>query len=209
MIRSLLLQACFAPVSYFVHLYHRPVIIEKHSNYSRQTYRNRYEIMGANGFLSLSIPIEKSKEQKIADKDVRIAYHTPWQKTHWRSLISAYNSSPFFEFYRDDLEPFFTGKYNYLLDFNLKAIEVMTDLLGFEADIILSEEYINNPGEDILDTRESIHPKRDQKENTGNFESVAYKQVFDDRHGFAADLSILDLLFNKGPEAQLILENSL
>lgn len=205
---SLLSHACFAPVEYFVELLYRPVIIEKHSNYLRQTYRNRFQIMGANGPLSLSIPVEKSRGQKLMDKDVRIAYHTPWQNNHWQSLISAYNSSPFFQFYRDDIESFFTRKYKFLFDFNLEATEVISELLEIDTRISFTSEYIHEPYNEIVDLRESIHPKKNNINPTGLFKPVKYKQVFDERHGFIPNLSILDLLFNKGPEAYLMLEQS-
>jgi hypothetical protein len=203
----MLSQASFAPVRYFAHLAKGPVIIEKHSHYTRQTYRNRYNILAANGPLSLSIPVEKKKNQKVADKDVKIAWHTPWQHNHWHSLVSAYNSSPFFQFYCDELEPFFRQKYTWLFDYNLKSTDVICDLLGIDMEIEFTEEFQHHPKGDIIDLREAIHPKKDDPNGnlTGPI-TVPYKQVFDERHGFQPNLSILDLLFNKGPEAVLVLE---
>ncbi|WP_462318055.1 WbqC family protein [Marinilabilia sp.] len=205
--KTLLCQACFGPVEYFTYLNKGPVIIEKHSHYSRQSYRNRYIILGANGPLSLTIPVEKQKNQKVADKDVKIAYHSSWQNNHWHSLVSAYNSSPFFQFYCDEIESFFKEKHTWLFDFNLKATNVISELLGIDTDISFTGEFIETPDKDILDLRESIHPKRSTEENNTSFSPVPYKQVFDDRYGFVPNLSILDLLFNKGPEAVLVLEN--
>lgn len=202
----LLSPACFGPVEYFVHLNNRHVTIEKHGNYARQTYRNRYLIMAANAPLTLSVPVEKGKHPKVPDKEVKIAYHTPWQNNHWRSIVSAYNSSPFFEFYRDEIEPLFTRKYTFLFDFNMATIDLMIELLNIEANITFTEAYKTHPGENILDRRESIHPKRKPMEPNAYFYPEPYKQVFDDRHGFIPNLSILDLLFNKGPESQLVLE---
>jgi hypothetical protein len=208
--RTLLSHACFGPVQYFVHLTRGPVIIEKYANYSRQTYRNRYIIAAANKPLSLSIPVEKGNATKIPDKDVRIAYHTPWQKNHLRSIISAYNASPFLEFYIDDLMPFFEKKYTFLMDFNLKATELICNLLELNTQISFSETYIQEPPKDeILDMRDRIHPKRPFKTEDPVFQPLSYNQVFDERHGFVANLSVLDLLFNKGPEARMILEKSL
>ncbi len=203
----LVTQASFGPVQYFAHLTKGRVIIEKHSHYTRQTYRNRYRIVAANGPLSLSIPVEKKKNQKVADKDVKIAWHTPWQHCHWHSLVSAYNSSPFFQYYCDDLEPFFSQKYTWLFDYNLKSTEVICELLGIDMEIDFTEEFQHHPGGDILDLREAIHPKKNERNGdlTG-VTTVPYKQVFDERHGFQSNLSILDLLFNKGPEAVLVLE---
>jgi hypothetical protein len=205
--RTYLLQASFGPVEYFAHLNKRPVIIEKYAHYTRQTYRNRFNIMAANGPLSLSIPVEKTKNIKIADKDVKIAYHTSWQHNHWNSLVSAYNSSPFFQFYSDEIERFFKKKHRWLFDFNLQSTRVIVDLIGITPEISFSEEFIKVPDEDILDLREAIHPKKTTDSRSG-FTAVSYKQVFDDRFGFVPNLSILDLLFNKGPEALLVLESS-
>lgn len=201
-------MACFGPVEYFVHLNHRHVTIEKHGNYIRQTYRNRYLIMGANAPLTLSVPVEKEKHQKVPDKEIKIAYHTPWQNNHWRSIVSAYNSSPFFEFYRDEIEPLFTRKYTFLFDFNMETIHLMAELLNLDADITFSEAYKKHADESILDMREFIHPKKTPMEPNAFFVPEPYKQVFDDRHGFMPNLSILDLLFNKGPESELVLEKS-
>lgn len=206
--KTLLTPACFGPVQYFMHLWRGPVIIENHANYVRQTYRSRYIIAGANTPLTLSVPVEKGHSLKIPERDVKIAYHMPWQKNHWRSIVSAYNSSPFFEFYMDDIEPFFQKRYTYLLDLNLAVTEVLTDLLSIDSEISFTSEFNQNPGNGILDLRESLHPKKDYTRNDPFFKPVAYKQVFDDRHGFIPNLSILDLLFNKGPEARLILTQS-
>ncbi|RCW34507.1 WbqC-like protein [Marinilabilia salmonicolor] len=202
----LLCQACFGPVEYFAQLSKGKAIIEKHSHYTRQTYRNRYNIMAANGSLSLTIPVEKEKNRKVHDKDVKIAYHTPWQHNHWQSLVSAYNSSPFFQFYADEIEPFFTKKYSRLFDFNLDSTNLICDLLGIDVEINFTEEFVNSQSDEILDLREHIHPKKTINPILTGTSTVPYKQVFDERHGFQPNLSILDLLFNKGPEAFLVLE---
>lgn len=206
--KTLLSHASFGPIQYFTHLMRGPVIIEKHSNYTRQTYRNRYIIGAANQPLHLSIPVEKGYGSKIPDKDVRIAYHTPWQKIHQRSIVSAYNSSPYFEFYMDDVLPLFEKNFIFLLDFNLEALDLLCELTGIDANISFTDEFVKNPTHEILDMRDNIHPKKSYKEYDPFFEPHPYKQVFDDRHGFVPNLSILDLLFNKGPESRLVLEQS-
>lgn len=203
-------QACFGPVQYFVHLGKASkATIEKHSNYQRQTYRNRYHILGANGPLTLSVPVEKGKTVKIKDSQIKIAYHSNWQANHWRSIVSAYNSSPFFQFYRDDIEPFFSKKYTYLFDFNLESTRLLCELLGIETEIVVSDDFLKNPPYDVLDLREVIHPKKNFRKVDSTFIPVPYKQVFDERHGFIPNLSILDLLFNKGPEALLVLNSGI
>lgn len=207
MIRQILMsQTCFGPVQYFVHLMRADkVIIEQHTNYQRQTYRNRYRILGANGPLTLSVPIEKGKTPKTKDKDVKIAYHTQWQAHQWRSIVSAYNSSPYFQFYKDDIEPFFVKKYSRLFDLNLEITHLICDLLDISTPIEPSSSFVKEPGEEVLDLRESIHPKKTLEQVDSFIKIIPYKQVFDDRFGFVPNLSILDLLFNKGPEATLIL----
>ncbi|WP_291861893.1 WbqC family protein [Marinilabilia sp.] len=202
----LLCQAAFGPVDYFAQLTKGRAIIEKHAHYSRQTYRNRYNIMAANGSLALTIPVEKNKNQKIEDKDVKIAYHTPWQQNHWQSLISAYNSSPFFQFYCDEIEPFFAKKHTWLFDFNMKSTELLCELIGIDIDITYTEEYLHTSADNMLDLREVIHPKKPSDDTFSGITTIPYKQVFGERHGFQAHLSILDLLFNKGPETILVLE---
>lgn len=202
----LLSQACFGPVEYFAQLSKGKVIIENYSHYTRQTYRNRYNIMGANGPLSLTVPVEKEKNKKVYDKDVKIAYHTPWQHNHWHSLVSAYNSSPYFQFYADELEPFFTKRYTRLLDFNLDSTQLICELIGINVEINPTEDFFDSPENDILDLREPIHPKKTINRKLTSTSTIPYKQVFDERHGFQPNLSILDLLFNKGPEAFLVLE---
>lgn len=202
----MLCQACFGPVEYFAQLSKGKVIIESYSHYTRQTYRNRYHIMAANGPLSLTVPVEKEKNKKVYDKDVKIAYHTPWQHNHWHSLVSAYNSSPFFQFYADELEPFFTKKHTRLLDFNLDSTRLICELIGINVEINFTEDFFDSPKNDSLDLREHIHPKKAINAELTGTSTIPYKQVFDERHGFQPNLSILDLLFNKGPEASLILD---
>ena len=202
----LLSQAAFGPVEYFAQLTKGSVILEMHSHYNRQSYRNRYHIMGANGQLALSIPVEKNKNGKVTDKDVKIAYHTPWQHNHWHSLVSAYNSSPFFQFYSDEIEPFFRDKHPNLFDFNLKSTELLCELLGIDVKIDLTDDFIDPEHNDFLDLRDHIHPKAPINRALTGTSTIPYKQVFDERHGFQPNLSILDLLFNKGPEALLVLE---
>lgn len=206
--KTLLTHAAFGPLQFFTHIARGPVVIEKHAHYERQSYRNRYIIGAANHPLHLSIPVEKGYSLKIPERDVRIAYHTPWQKNHWRSIVSAYNSSPYFEFYMDDLLPFFEKKYTFLLDFNMEATMLLCELTGIDADISFTEEFAKRPDDDVLDMRGHIHPKRSYKEYDPFFIPHPYKQTFDDRHGFVPNLSILDLLFNKGPESRLVLKQS-
>lgn len=174
------------------------VLIEKHENFVKQTYRNRCSILGANGKLDLTIPVVKYSGKKIKISATEISYQDNWNKQHWQSITSAYNSSPFFEFYKDDFEPLFMEKPQNLLDFNNKLQSVCLDILQLSAKISYTEDFIPmNDTKGYTDMRNSISPKiqmdiPDQQE---------YHQVFEEKHGFTSNLSIIDLIFNEGPNA--------
>jgi hypothetical protein len=150
----------------------------------------------------LSIPVEKPSGEKILTRDIRISEHNDWQIHHWRSIESAYNSTPFFEFYKDDLLLFYEKKWDFLWDFNLEIQNKVLELLDLKPDILLTKEYHPVLLEKVIDLRESIHPKKDN-----SIEVKPYYQVFEQRFGFQPNLSIIDLLFNMGNEAQLIIGN--
>lgn len=203
----LLSTAYFAPVRYFSKLAVYPeVYLEQHENFIKQTYRNRTVILGANGPIPLIVPVEKGRGKKILIKDLRVAYDEEWQRNHWRTIFSAYNSSPFFEYYADDIEPFFRKKYEFLFDFNLKITETLIGLLELETTIELTGDFEQVP-ENCLNFREQISPKTHLIDADLQFVPQPYTQVFSEKFGFVPDLSILDLLFNEGPSACSILEN--
>jgi hypothetical protein len=190
--------AYLAPVEYYSEIAKADsVFIENYDYYSKQTYRNRCQIAAANGPMALSIPVEKAGSEKILTRDVRISGHNDWQLNHWRSIESAYNSTPFFEYYKDDLLPFYEKKWTFLFDFNLEIQSKILELLNLDTIIQLTGEYENTLDDSVLDLREVIHPKKETQ-------SVGYKtyyQVFEQRFGFQANLSIIDLLFNMGNES--------
>jgi len=204
----LLSTAYFAPIRYFSKLASYPeVYIEQHENFVKQTYRNRTVILGANGPISLIVPVEKGRAQKIKIKDLRIAYDEEWQRNHWRTIFSAYNSSPFFEYYADDIEPFFQKKHEFLFDFNQQITETILEALDMEANFTFTEDF-EQISESCLNFREQISPKLHLIQPDQHFEARPYTQVFSEKFGFVPDLSILDLLFNEGPSAGAILTNS-
>ncbi len=204
----LLSTAYFAPIRYFSKLAAYPEIyFEQHENFIKQTYRNRAVVLGANGPISLIVPVEKGRGPKIKIKDLRIAYDEEWQRNHWRTIFSAYNSSPFFEYYADDLEPFFRRKQAFLFDYNQQITEAILEILEIQATLNYTEEFGKVP-ENCLNFREQISPKTHKTNVDPNFSSQEYTQVFSEKFGFTPDLSILDLLFNEGPSALEILEHS-
>ncbi len=195
----ILSTAYLPPLQYFSKLIkYDEVLIEAHENFIKQTYRNRCNIYGANGLLTLSVPVKKTST-KTKIKDLYIDYDTNWRKLHWKSIESAYRSSPFFEFYADYFEPFYHKKYQFLIDFNHDLIETIADQLEIDLSIRYTEKYMH--GEEVGgdDFREVIHPKKELDDS--DFVSKEYFQVFAEKHHFIPNLSIIDLLFNTGPEA--------
>ena len=203
---ALLSTSYLGPVQYFTKFLMHPVqIIEQYDHYIKQTYRNRCNLMGANGILPLSIPVLKGQAHKTYVRDIRIDYDKKWQKLHWRSIESAYRHSPFFEFYMDEYSPFYEKRFEFLLDFNAALLEMILQALEIDNTVDYSREFIDAFREDYADYREAIHPKRDLSSDP-LFVPVSYHQVFAERLGFKANLSIIDLLFNEGPNARTVLE---
>jgi hypothetical protein len=201
-----LFTSYFGPVHYFTRfLLGKKISIDVYDNYHKQSYRNRFTIMAANGILSLSIPVKKVNGTKTKTRDICIDYDTSWQKNHLRAITSAYRSAPFFEYYFDDYEPVFNRQYKYLVDLNMDILALNLDHCGIKADYEVSQSFI--PLQDN-DHRELIHPKVDYRRDP-SFKPLPYPQVFSERHGFQANLSILDLIFNMGPETLEYLKNSI
>lgn len=186
---------------------HEAHYMEQHEHFIKQTYRNRAIILGANGPVALIVPVEKGREQKICIRDLRIAYDEQWQRNQWRTIFSAYNSSPFFEYYADEIQPFFEKKFTYLFDFNLQITQTLLDALELPVSFTLTEAFEQVP-QTVLNLREQFSPKAHRHQPGSNFTAQPYTQVFSDKFGFVPDLSILDLLFNEGPSALSILEES-
>ena len=197
-----LTTAYLAPVEYYSAIANADEIyLENCDYYTKQTYRNRCHIAAANGVMALTIPVEKSGSDKILTKDVRISAHNDWQNQHWRSIESAYNSSPFFEYYKDDLMPLYEKKWSFLWDFNWELHQKIMELLELEKEIQFTTKYQHELVSGTMDLRESIHPKKPNLQN----KTTPYYQVFEQKLGFKSNLSIIDLLFNMGNESQLII----
>jgi hypothetical protein len=181
------------------------VVIEQFDSYHKQTCRNRCRIMAANGPLDLIIPVVKKSGCKTLMKDVQIDYATRWQDIHWRSLFSAYNSSPFFEYYSEYFIPFYQRRINFLFDYNVELMMMVLELIQLPNHVEYTDRY-EKEYEGSVDLRNDFSRKTILPEVSGfqiNFKR--YTQTFAERFSFIPDLSIVDLLFNCGPDSESIL----
>ena len=204
----LLPSAYLAPIQYYSKLLQcgaDAAYIEAQDNYAKQTYRNRCIIADANGPLALTIPTEKTAEGKCLMRDIRISDHGNWRHQHWNALEAAYRHTPFFLYYEDDFRPFYEQKIESLYDFNMGLTRLVCQLIGIDTPLLPTTEY--EGASCLTDLRECIHPKQ-AWEADKEFAPKEYYQVFKDKHGFIANMSIVDLLFNMGPESILILNES-
>lgn len=202
-------SAYLAPVQYYSKIPGNRIFIERNDNYLKQSYRNRCLIAAANGVMPLSIPVEHSSGAKILMKDIRIASHGNWQHIHWNAIISAYNSTPFFEYYQDDFYPLYHKKYHFLFDLNEEFFYLVLKLLNIDdSRISYTDEYKPKLNKDELDMRDTIHPKKDWQMNDSYFMPYPYYQVFEQKFGFMPNMSIIDLLCNMGNESLIVLANS-
>lgn len=214
----LLSSTYFGPVQWYAKICQctGPVYIEAWESFLKQTYRNRCVIASPQGPQQLNIPVEGSSASHQLIRDIRISEHDNWRRQHWQALQTAYGDSPFFEYYQDDIRPFYEDcgpqspfHMRYLLDFNMATTELMLRMLQHKANIQLTEQFITpesntqEPGGNTLmpDYRYSIRPKQAPLDVA--FTPREYYQVYRQRHGFLPNLSILDLLFNEGPQAIL------
>ena len=246
--KALLSSTYFGPIQWYQKLNrYDECLIERHESFIKQTYRNRMIIPTTNGPLSLTIPT--NHDISLSMKDIRISDHANWRHVHWNALLSAYGESPFFEYYQDDIRPFYEKKYEFLFDFNMETTQKMIELLDIRPKISITEEYIQGKelkgeseeqkGESeafdsianhkvpssnlkvqsiadhkvqssmfqvqskevqsIVDFRDAIRPKKPLPD--AEFAPKRYYQVYEQKHGFQPNMSILDLLFNEGNEA--------
>ena len=207
---ALLSTAYLAPIQYYAKLYAYPqVMIEQMDHYVKQTYRNRCVIAAPDGPLALTIPTVKPDTEKCPLRDIRISDHGNWRHLHWNALCSAYNHTPYFEYYRDDFAPFYEQKrYTFLVDYNEALMQLVCGLMDLTPQLSRTTTYLAEPPADVADFRELIHPKRMASEADPAFRPAPYYQVFQERLGFLPNLSIADLLFNMGPESLLVLKQS-
>ena len=178
--------------SYLKCINHTNVFFSAYESYLRALHLNRMKLMGANGPLSLSVPLEGGRDQKVKWKDVKINYAEPWQRIHWRGIHDNYRKAPWFEDYAPELEQLFLRKEKYMLDLNLKSMEYCLQRLKLKVDILA---YNEEEATKLISQR----PKKSEAIPAEIF--PVYQQVFSERHGFIPNLGILDLLFCEGPLA--------
>lgn len=197
---ALLSTTYFGPVQWYQKLYRAEhVEIEQWESFQKQTYRNRCLIATTNGIQALTIPVVRGTSPLI--KDIRISDHGNWRHLHWNALQSAYGESPFFEYYQDDILPFFEKRWTFLLDFNEEIRTKISELIDIQPNVPYTEGYSSSPS--MRDFRMAINPKHPEPDS--DFVPKPYYQVYQQKHGFLPNLSILDLLFNMGPESILYL----
>jgi hypothetical protein len=185
------------PVRYFaLAARSEKLLIERHENYNKQTYRNRCHILTSQGPITLIVPVVKGN-RKIPISLIEIDYSQKWVETHWRTLRSAYGSAPFFPFYADFIWNIYKERPKYLFDLNLNFLRLYLRLLGLRKQIDFTKEYYPDYDQPVVDLRNLIHPKINPADN---LDVKPYRQVFGKQ--FAPGLSILDLLFSQGPQAQ-------
>ncbi len=193
----------FPPVEFFRHwVQGEDVCIEAHEHYNKRSYRNRYDIPGPNGILSLVIPLKKGKNKQMPIRDVQISFDVSWPDKHRQAIRSAYGRAPYYEEYNDVINGLFEDISPYLFEFNLKVLKTICKLLGIPDDIAFTPYFIRDSDDHFLNMKDRIGPK-----NRNSSDIPPYEQVFTDRFGFIPGLSILDVLFNLGPEVHLYLKS--
>lgn len=195
-------SAYLPPAEYFsVILEAGNILIEGEENYHKQTYRNRCRILTANGIQTLTVPVYLGSLHKTPIREIRIDYSKRWQQVHLRALTASYASSPYFEFYIERFESIIMGNHELLIDLNSRLTDAVTDILGIKRSIGFTDKFVP-PGDLKNDYRYTISPKKQS-----DFVNKRYTQVFRYNEEFVYGLSIVDLLFNMGPEAVNFLRN--
>lgn len=193
--KTILLSSAYLPdLTYLSEVLNADTIyIEQQEHFVKQTHRNRCDILTSNGKLTLSIPLLKSGEKELISNK-RISYAENWQQQHWRSITSAYKSSPYFEFFEDEFKPFYNTKFDLLIDFNTQLLQTVLHILRIKKEILFTNEFVLTPI-DSKDLRDHPHCLLYEKIN-----QTHYYQIFADKLGFIPQVSCMDALFNVGLE---------
>ena len=189
------------PVSYFsaLNAHNFEFELEKFEHFPKQTFRNRATIVSPNGPLNLFLPVVKGSKFHTTMKDVKISYDFKWQRLHWLSLQTCYRNSAYFEYYEDDFAQFYEKQHEFLFDYNLELFDWLLKQFKKKIDFTFTTEFIKSP-EGTTDFRD-----RSAFKNDTPYHAKPYFQVFDDRNGFLQNMSIVDLLFNQGPQSKSFL----
>ncbi len=199
----------FPPIQFFTKLWAYPSVwIEGAEHYQKGSYRNRCYLGSANGPHRLTVPLVSGKNEQQPIRKTRIAYHQNWPAQHWQAIRSAYGNAPYFDFYAPELESLFQVRDDFLFDFNQRILDLMVRLLGLEVELQITEVYQNSLPPDTLDLRNTIIPQAHRRVPDPFFHPASYPQVFQEKHGFLPNLSILDLLCCLGPQAVITLADS-
>ncbi len=205
---NVLLSTAYWPnLHYFYYVFNNGnILIEKHEHYQKQSFKNRTQILTANGVLNLSIPVINGNSKQIIT-DVEISYKENWQKQHWRAIISAYKNSPYFEFFEDDIKQFYSSEFQYLFPYNFNQLQLILKLLKQTKEINFTSSYEENFNG--IDLRKVIHPKLIFKNDSvvSKTLNVPYYQTFENKFSFIPNLNILDILFNTGLNTVKLLKN--
>ncbi len=201
--KKILLSTAYLPnIQYFSKLLgFDDVSIEVHDNYQKQSYRNRASIYGANGALDLVIPVKRPGGNNTKTQDVLIDYDMPWNKTHWKAIVSAYKYSPFFEIFEEEIRILYKKKFKYLLEWNFFLLDSLYAIIGYNPDYKKTPSFQSEADASVCDYRDTIHPKRRMRKHDPDFSPLPYFQVFAEKHGFIENLSFIDLLFHEGSQA--------
>lgn len=194
---AILSSAYLPPVEYMSYLFRcKKIIIDIGEHYVKQTYRNRCTIMTANGKQDLTVPVKKQDKSPSAMKEIRISDHGDWKKLHLTAIGSSYGASPYWDFLKSDFTSLFDKTFDFLADFNTELTMLLCELLDIRPEITVAEQYVTDIT-DCIDLRNSISPKHKET----SFIAKPYNQVFENKYGFTAGLSSVDLLMNMGRES--------
>lgn len=203
--KTLLIESQYFPNLFFYKtlIEHDTLLIEKYENYQKLSFRNRCYIAGPNGSILLSVPLARGKNQRTVMKDMRISNEEKWQAQHWKTLVSAYRRSPWFEYYEEELGQLYEQSFEYLMDWNQACFEWANKVIGLSSPTTYTTEYSKNYAEtNLTDARDSMIPGKESAKT----DLPEYTQVFQDRVGFLPNLSILDLIFCEGKRTLTLLK---
>lgn len=187
------------------------VWLEQEEHFEKRTWRNRCRILSSNGPLDLVVPTRRKCRSRTPIKDLRIVYDAPWPSLHWRSISSAYRTAPYFEFFEDRFRPLYEKRFEFLIDLNLAFQERVFEAFRVDRPLSFTKRFDKDP-EGVLDLRYRPPALPEEKAQGGGMEGIdvtgPYLQVFDERFGYIPNMSVIDLLFNEGPEGLRILQNA-